>query len=172
MAPRDAPHAGERTTWKACRRRSCTCSGCTSATGASSAHPRGVFKLRISLDARYPGIAEECERAIRAVMPNNRVGKVGYGTWHELYAYSKSWPCLFPQHGPGPKQTREIELTEWQRGHVARWPAFLLAWAHSLGWLSVPEHRAELVTPPIFVREQPDGIKEIFCDACDLMGLH
>ena len=25
--------------------------------GCLSAHPRGVFKLRISLDARYPGIA-------------------------------------------------------------------------------------------------------------------
>jgi hypothetical protein len=71
--------------------------------GCLSAHPRGVFKLRISLDARYPGIAEECERAIRAVMPRNRIGYVGYGTWRELFTYSKSWPCLFPQHGPGRK---------------------------------------------------------------------
>ena len=118
--------------------------------GCLSAHRRSVFKLRISLDARYPGIAQECERAIRAVMPNNRVGKVGYGTWHELYAYSKSWPCLFPQHGPGPKQAREIALTDWQRRHVARWPALLLrGLIHS------------------------DGCRfRIFCDACDLLGLH
>jgi hypothetical protein len=40
--------------------------------GCLSEHPRDVYKLRISLDARYPGIASECERAIRAVMPRNR----------------------------------------------------------------------------------------------------
>jgi Homeodomain-like domain len=32
--------------------------------GCLSEHPRRVFKLRISLDARYLGIADECERAI------------------------------------------------------------------------------------------------------------
>jgi hypothetical protein len=97
--------------------------------GCLSAHPRGVFKLRISLDARYPGIAEECERAIRAVMPRNRIGYVGYGTWRELFTYSKSWPCLFPQHGPGRK--------------------------HEHSFANVSE-----------------DIKGIFCEACDLMGLH
>ena len=51
--------------------------------GCLRPHPRGVFKLRISLDARYPGIAAECERAMRAVMPKNRIGRVGYGTWQE-----------------------------------------------------------------------------------------
>ena len=35
-----------------------------------------------------------------------------------------------------------------------------IAWADSLGWLSVPEHRAELVTPPILVREQLRGHQE------------
>ena len=140
--------------------------------GCLSAHPRGVFKLRISLDARYPGIAEECELAIRAVMPNNRVGKVGYGTWHELYAYSKSWPCLFPQHGPGPKQTREIALTEWQRGHVARWPAFLLrGLIHSDGCRFLNTGR-NWSHPRYSFASNSEGIKKIFCDACDLMGLH
>ena len=37
--------------------------------GCLSPHPRGVFKLRVSLDARYPGIVEECEDAVRALMP-------------------------------------------------------------------------------------------------------
>ena len=27
---------------------------------------------------------------------------------------SKHWPCLFPQHGPGRKHTRKIELEQWQ----------------------------------------------------------
>jgi hypothetical protein len=41
--------------------------------GCISAHPRGVYRLRITLDLRYPGIVEECEAALRAVLPLNHV---------------------------------------------------------------------------------------------------
>jgi hypothetical protein len=140
--------------------------------GCLSAHPRGVFKLRISLDARYPGIADECERAIRAVMPSNRVGHVGYGTWHELFAYSKSWPCLFPQHGPGRKHEREIALTDWQWRLVRRWPALLLrGLIHSDGCRFQNTGRAWSHPRYSFANVSED-IKGIFCEACDLMGLH
>lgn len=43
--------------------------------GCISAHPRGVFRLRITLDVRYPAIAEECEAALQAVLPLNRVAR-------------------------------------------------------------------------------------------------
>jgi hypothetical protein len=79
--------------------------------GCLSAHRRDVFKLRISLDARYPEIVDECRDAIRAVMPRSRVNRVDKRTWFELYSYSKGWPCLFPQHGPGKKHERPIVLT-------------------------------------------------------------
>jgi len=121
--------------------------------GCLSTHPRGVFKLRISLDARNPGIAAECEHAMRAVMPKNRIGRVDYGTWHELFAYSKSWACLFPQHGPGRKHEREIALTAWQRCLVARWPALLLrGLIHSDG-CRFQKHRARVVAPSVLLRE-------------------
>ena len=140
--------------------------------GCLSAHPRGVFKLRISLDARYPGIAAECERAMRAVMPKNRVGRVGYGTWYELFAYSKSWACLFPQHGRGRKHEREIALTAWQRGLVARWPALLLrGLIHSDGCRFQNTGRGWSHPRYSFANFSED-IKGIFCEACDLMGLH
>lgn len=29
--------------------------------------------------------------------------------------YSKHWPCLFPQHGPGRKHSRKIALEPWQQ---------------------------------------------------------
>ena len=35
---------------------------------------------------------------------------------------SKHWPCLFPQHGPGRKHERKIELADWQRAITARYP--------------------------------------------------
>jgi Homeodomain-like domain len=139
--------------------------------GCLSAHPRGVFKLRISLDARYPGIAEECERAMRAVMPKNRVGRVGYGGWHELFAYSKSWPCLFPQHGPGRKHEREIILTDWQRALVARWPALLLRGLIQSDGCRFQNTGRRWSHPRYSFANHSEDIKAIFCDACDLMGL-
>jgi hypothetical protein len=139
--------------------------------GCLSPHPRGVFKLRISLDARYPGIAAECEQAIRTVMPRNRVGRVGYGGWHELFAYSKCWPCLFPQHGPGRKHERKIGLTDWQTRLVARWPALMLrGLIHSDGCRFQNTGRGWSHPRYSFANKSED-IKGIFCDACDLMGL-
>ena len=67
--------------------------------GCLAAHPRGVFRLRIVLDAKYPRIIDECKAAIAEVGPRNRVGVVDYRTWVEVNAYSRRWPCLFPQHG-------------------------------------------------------------------------
>jgi hypothetical protein len=140
--------------------------------GCLSKHPRGVFKLRISLDARYPGIADECEAAIRAVAPRNRVGRVDYGGWRELYAYSKSWPCLFPQHGPGRKHEREIALADWQARLVARWPAPMLrGLIHSDGCRFQNTGRG-WSHPRYSFANKSDDIKRIFCDACELMGLH
>lgn len=139
--------------------------------GCLSAHPRGVYKLRISLDVRYPGIAEECERAIHAVMPNNRIGRVGYGTWHELFCYSKSWPCLFPQHGPGRKHEREIALAEWQVCLVERWPALVLRGLIQSDGCRFQNTGRGWSHPRYSFANKSAGIRRIFCDACDLMGL-
>jgi hypothetical protein len=46
----------------------------------------------------------------------------------------KHWPCLFPQHGPGRKHERALEMTDWQREIVERYPAdFLRGLFHSDG---------------------------------------
>lgn len=42
--------------------------------GSIATSPRSVYRLRISLDARYPKIIEACADAIREVLPRNRVG--------------------------------------------------------------------------------------------------
>jgi hypothetical protein len=48
------------------------------------------------------------------VLPNkvSRTPKIGCT---EVASYSKHWPCLFPQHGPGRKHERRIELVPWQQ---------------------------------------------------------
>jgi hypothetical protein len=140
--------------------------------GCLSEHRGHVYKLRISLDARYPAIAGECERAIRAVMPHNRVGRVNRGTWHELYLYSKTWPCLFPQHGSGKKHERKIELADWQRDLVARWPLLLLrGLIHSDGCRFQSTGRCGWSHPRYSFANKSEDIKRIFCDTCDQVGL-
>ncbi len=70
--------------------------------------------LRIACANAYPGIMDECEEAMLAVLANKvqRVPRVGCT---DIQALSMHWPCLFPQAGPGKKHERAIVLQEWQR---------------------------------------------------------
>ena len=59
---------------------------------------------------------------------------------------SKHWPCLFPQHGPGRKHTRKIELEKWQLAIVQQYPGeFAKGLFHSDGWRGVNRVRRGLV---------------------------
>jgi len=149
--------------------------------GCISAHRREVYRLRIVLDLRYPGIVDECAAAIGEVMPRNAVHRQmrrgGFTrrteyTNVEVSAYSKSWPCLFPQHGSGRKHERRIELAEWQRELVARHPALTLrGLIHSDGCRFQNTGRG-WSHPRYSFANLSDDIKRIFCDTCELMGLH
>jgi hypothetical protein len=93
--------------------------------GCISTHPR-AYKLRIILDSSYPGIIEEADAAIHAVVERVKVNTVLRPGCTEVYAYSKGWPCLFPQHGTGKKHDRKIELAEWQWRLVRESPDLML----------------------------------------------
>jgi hypothetical protein len=99
--------------------------GCISRQGPAS---KGVWKLRIMCADVWPGLMEECMQAMRAVRPTNparpteSVSAVHRGGCIELVSYSKHWPCLFPQHGPGRKHERKIELEPWQQEIVDSYP--------------------------------------------------
>ena len=65
-------------------------------------HRRGVYRLTVTLDAKYPGIVSECREAIEAVMPTGRVGiqfRHG-GTCAWVVNSSKQWPCLLTAARP------------------------------------------------------------------------
>jgi hypothetical protein len=82
----------------------------------------------------WPGLMDECEAAMRAVMPHNNVNRVAKRGMHEVKAYSRHWPCLFPQHGPGRKHERSIVLERWQREIVDEFPEeFVRGLIHSDG---------------------------------------
>jgi hypothetical protein len=149
--------------------------------GCISAHPRNVYRLRVNLDLRYPGIVDACEEAIREVNPGRRVHRLmrrsnitGSAEFSlvEVSSYSKAWPCLFPQHGPGRKHHRLIELADWQRELVARHPEHLLrGLVHSDGCRFINSGR-KWRHPRYSFSNRSDDILRIFRDACDRLGLH
>jgi hypothetical protein len=149
--------------------------------GCIAAHPRGVFKLRLSLDAKYPAIIDGCCRAVSAIMPQNKVGQVarsgGFensatGSNVEVYSYSKAWPCVFPQHGPGRKHERPIELADWQQRVAEVHPEQLLrGLIHSDGCRGMNTGRNWRYPRYSFSNRSAD-ILRIFCETCDRLGVH
>lgn len=75
---------------------------------------------------QVPGIIERTRASIDAVRSGSASVASKPHNCVEVYSYSKGWPCLFPQHGPGKKHLRPIVLTEWQRTLVKRRPEQLL----------------------------------------------
>lgn len=138
--------------------------------GCLSAHPRGVYRLRIACADRYPYLMDQCELAMADVLPA-KVGRVQKEGCTEVGSYSKHWPCLFPQHGPGRKHQRRIELVSWQQEIVDADPRPLVrGLIHSdgcriLNWVNgTPYPRYH------FDNRSPD-IREIFGRACDALGV-
>lgn len=87
---------------------------------------RGVFTLQIANDAKYSVLSEEVAATMRLVKPTaSPCLRAGKGATL-IEARWKHWPCIFPQHGAGRKHLRKIELAEWQREIVAKYPEQLL----------------------------------------------
>ncbi len=94
--------------------------------GCLSRHRRDVYALRIACDDVYPRLIDEAAAAISAVHPSRPVHRVQAVGYTSVVSYWKHWPCLFPQHGPGPKHRRTIALADWQQKIVAEHPQLLL----------------------------------------------
>jgi hypothetical protein len=141
--------------------------------GHIAAHARGVQHLRIVLDAKYPGIVDECAEAMQQVVPRNRVRKQRRSdNCVEVGAYSKGWACLFPQAGPGKKHDRKIELRPWQWWYVELHPTALLrGLIHSDGCRFINTGR-DWSHPRYEFSNKSEHIRGIFCAGCDLLGLH
>jgi hypothetical protein len=142
--------------------------------GMISAGRRSVYRLRIFLDMKYPGIIAECAAAIRAVMPDNAVHVqyyVGGGQCAQVACYSKAWPCFIPQHGSGMKHHRKIELTRWQLDIAERYPTALIrGLIHSDGCRVLNKSMGRVYVRYMFSNASAD-IRGIFCRACDQLGI-
>jgi hypothetical protein len=143
--------------------------------GSISSHPRGVHKLRVFLDKKYPAIVDECAAAMGEVMPANQVGRrLTISNCWEVYSYSRSWPCLIPQHGPGMKHLRRIFLDTWQQKLARRWPeALLRGMVQSDGCrFENNRGRSDSWTAPRYgFSNLSTDVTSIFCSACERLGL-
>jgi hypothetical protein len=145
--------------------------------GHISRGPRNVFRLRITLDVRYGDIIRECAAALSEVLPENRIlvrprpdsGCVDVGV------YSKQLPCLFPQHGSGPKHKRRIALERWQQGIVEDQPGrFLRGLIHSDGCRSrnrVTVRGRSYSYPRYTFSNTSADIRRLFCVTCEQLGI-
>jgi LAGLIDADG DNA endonuclease family protein len=138
---------------------------------------RKVYRLRIALDASYPGIIDSCAQAIQVLLPENQVGLVkNYYrqelSYVEVSSYYLHWPDVFPQHGVGTKHTRLIQLESWQQSIVEACPLeFFRGLYHSDG-----SRFSNIVKGKDYPRYQftnySNDIRQMFSDTCDQLGLH
>ena len=97
-----------------------------------------------------------------------------------VVADSKRWPEAFPQHGPGRKHDRKIELVPWQREIVDQFPReFLRGLLHSDGCRTVNRFKTELPSgrvaeyayPRWFFSNRSADIRGLFCEYCERLGI-
>jgi hypothetical protein len=138
---------------------------------------RDVYRLRIYLDSRYPVIIQEVAEAMEAVLPPHHAHRQLHRTaaMVEVGMYSKTWPCLLPQHGPGKKHQRDIVLTDWQQDIVdANHEAFLRGLIHSDGCRHInrvwSNGKAYGYSRYHFTNVSAD-IRALFCASCDALGI-
>lgn len=99
---------------------------------------KDVYALTIACADNWPGLMDAASQALSAVMPTSRVCRARQQGCTMVKSYSKHWPCLFPQHGPGLKHHRKIELESWQDIVVSKFPGeFARGLFHSDGWRGV-----------------------------------
>lgn len=138
------------------------------------------FSLCITCDGKYPGLIRMCEECVGLFAPRPpAVYSVKGSNGKRVTSYWNAWPLFFPQHGPGSKLDRKIELVEWQVEIVNGHPkAFVRGLIHSDGSRCMNTFTVQLKNGPreysyprYFFTNYSTDIQQIFCDACDRLGI-
>jgi transcriptional regulator with XRE-family HTH domain len=139
------------------------------------------WNLQVVLDLSYPDIVREVagaiaqvsEARVRTLMRTKKSSVV-------IQSSGKDWRNLFPQHGPGKKHERKIELVDWQleitRVHTRK---FIRGLIHSDGSRCINRFSVRLPSgrigryayPRYFFTNYSADIRAIFCEHCDLLGI-
>ncbi len=138
---------------------------------------RNVYRLRITLDAKYQQIIETCIQKLQLLFPQNQIGTVesyyrGRLSYINVSLYYRHLTEIFPQHGAGLKHNRKIELADWQQRIVETYPLEFLRGLYQ----SDGSRFSNIVNGKDYPRYQftnySDDIRRLFCDTCDRLGLH
>lgn len=140
---------------------------------------RDVFALSIFCSDDWPGLLAAARSAMAAVLPSSSVFCVKRQGCTEVKSTAKHWPCLFPQHGPGQKHTRKIELQQWQAAIVQEYPGeFAKGLIHSDGWRGVNRVRRRLADgdhwyeyPRYMFSNESADILRLCGETLDLLGV-
>jgi hypothetical protein len=150
--------------------------GCVQSNGRS-------FQLIVTCDAIYPEVIVDCAAAVQIVAGTERRVYVRPHRVHRSVRIEsgwKRWPEVFPQHGPGRKHNRPIVLESWQQEIVDELPwTFLRGLLHSDGCRTINRFKTKLPSgrvaeyeyPRWFFSNHSADIREIFCAACEQLGL-
>lgn len=89
----------------------------------------------------------------------------------------KHWACVSPQHEPGRKHERQIQLEPWQQAVVDEHPGpFLRGLFHSdgcrvLNWATTASGVRYEGYPRYFFTNASADIRRLCCDALDRLGI-
>lgn len=138
---------------------------------------RKIYRLRITLDAKYPDIIQRCSDKLKQLFSENAVGAIrhfyaGRLSYINVSLCKKDLPIFFPQHGIGKKHERPIVLEAWQQRIIDQYPLeFWRGLYHSDGSRS-----DNFVAGKSYPRYQfcnvSSDIIQIFIRTCDQLGLH
>ena len=108
--------------------------------------------------------------ALSPVLPNNDCAGAKAARFR-----SNQLPCLFPQHGAGPKHLRRIELADWQQEIVDEHAGkFVRGLIHSDGSRFMNRVRIkgkEYAYPRYNFTNASQDIRGLFTDALDRLGI-
>ncbi len=131
-----------------------------------------TYRLEVYLHRDDARVIGSVAAAISSLGPGYRVGFRRHGAAVVVTSYFKRWPVLFPQHGPGRKNRRDITRAPWQRLIVERHPEdFIRGCIDSDGC----RHRRIVCGrnyPAYSFVNHSAQILNLFAEACDLLGLH
>jgi hypothetical protein len=142
---------------------------------------RGIW-LQIVNDRRYPEISREIMSAMEASFPGRRA-RSHPSTQGESNVLCISHPAVlkaFPQHGPGRKHLRRIELADWQLEFTHTHPGPLIrGLIHSDGCRVINRFKTRLPSGRLaeysyvryFFTNHSGDIRQIFSEHCRLLGI-
>lgn len=125
--------------------------------------------LRIALDQRYPEIVSRAGALLSRCVNGRPVQLVSVADSgvQVVQAYSRHWPCLFPQHGAGPKHRRRIVLEAWQQELVDESPWALLRGLVFSDGCRFPNRTGKYTYWSYSFTNYSTDILDLFCSTCE-----